>query len=76
MYSGDEHLDGNEIIQKVYKLFDEFNINSSKAYNITVSAGACPIYANVKIELQDALAIADEKLYVDKQKRVKNVVKA
>lgn len=76
LYSGDEHLDGNEIIQKVYKLFDEFNINSSKAYNITVSAGACPIYANVKIELQDALAIADEKLYVDKQKRVKNVVKA
>ena len=43
--------------------------------NITVSAGACPIYANIDIELQDALAIADEKLYVDKQKRVKNVEK-
>ena len=44
-------------------------------YNVTVSAGACPIYANMDMELQDALAIADEKLYVDKQNRVKNVEK-
>lgn len=75
LYSGNESLDGNAFIKKLYQLFDEFNAKSSKTYNITVSAGACPIYANVEIELQDALAIADEKLYIDKQNRVKNVAK-
>jgi len=75
LYSGNELPDRKEFISRIYRCFDEFNATSEKEYNVTVSAGACPIYANMDTELQDALAIADEKQYVDKQNRVKNVVK-
>ena len=75
LYSENELPDRKEFISRIYQCFDEFNAASEKEYNVTVSAGACPIYANMDMELQDALAIADEKLYVDKQNRVKNVEK-
>lgn len=76
LYSGNVLPDRKEFISRIYRCFDEFNAASEKEYNVTVSAGACPVYADMDIDLQDALAIADEKLYVDKQNRVKNVVKS
>lgn len=72
-YDGNE--DGNDIVAKIYKSFNDFNMTSDKPYNVTVAVGVYCVAADSYTELQEALGFADEKLYVEKQHRVKNVAK-
>lgn len=64
-----------DIVSKIYQAFTDFNEGSDKAYNVTVSVGICVVNGE-EITLDDALGIADEKLYVEKQNRSKNVAKS
>ena len=72
-YDGNE--DGNDIVAKIYKSFNDFNMTSDKPYNVTVAVGVYCVAVDSYTELQEALGFADEKLYVEKQHRVKNVAK-
>ena len=74
-YDGDGNGDGSEIVSHIYKTFADFNETSDKPYNVTVSVGVCCVDSENYIELQEALGYADEKLYIEKQHRVKNVAK-
>lgn len=63
------------IKNRLYRSFSDFNSESDKAYNITVSVGFYVIDKDEGTELSDALAFADEKLYIEKQSRSKVVAK-
>lgn len=67
--------DGESVVAYIYKAFKDFNESSDKPYNVTVSAGVYCVDSLDSIELQEALALADEKLYIEKQHRVKSVAK-
>lgn len=71
----DGHEDGNDIVAKIYKSFNDFNLTSDKPYNVTVAVGVYCVAADSYTELLEALGFADEKLYIEKQHRVKNVAK-
>lgn len=55
--------------------FERENKNSDKPYNVTVSAGAVRIDPEEEMTLEEALAKADQKLYIAKQHRKKEVAK-
>ena len=71
-YTGE---DLSTIKNRLYHSFGNFNSESDKAYNITVSVGFYVIDKDEGTELSDALAFADEKLYIEKQSRSKVVAK-
>ena len=66
--------DGN-LIQPLYKRFAEFNEESDKPYNITVSIGVSQLAPGDKQTLDEALLQADARLYEEKKKRKKEVAK-
>ncbi len=66
---------GEQILNDLYRKFEEYNENSDKDYNITVSAGASLIHPGQDVSLKEALLQADEKLYLVKQNRKKDVAK-
>lgn len=66
---------GEDFIRQIYDAFDTFNKNSSKSYNVTVSAGGCLIEADSELSLAQALKVADEQLYHAKRLRTKEVEK-
>lgn len=66
---------GIQIRNRLYEEFKNYNLQSDKPYNITVSVGARVIDEEDKVNLSEALALADEKLYEEKQHRVKIVEK-
>ena len=47
----------------------------NKPYNVTVFAGAVRIDPEEEMTLEEALAKADQKLYIEKQHRKKEVAK-
>ena len=53
--------------------FERENKNSDKPYNVTVSAGAVRIDPEEEMTLEEALAKADQKLYIAKQHRRKGM---
>lgn len=63
------------IIQQIYKAFEQFNFSSDKEYMVTVSIGSYLYSPEETISLQDSLSLADEKLYLEKMNRTKEVVK-
>ena len=67
--------DTEELKDRIYHAFRVFNEKSNKAYNVMVSVGFFVIEKESEIELADALAFADEKLYIEKQNRPKVVAK-
>lgn len=71
----DEALDGTELPSVLYERFDQFNAGSDKAYNVTVSVGTYMLEPGDEISLEEALTRADEKLYVAKKQKNKNVSK-
>lgn len=71
-YSGE---DTEELKNRLYHAFRVFNAKSDKAYNVMVSVGFYVIERESEIELADALAFADEKLYIEKQNRPKVIAK-
>lgn len=72
-YEGDD--EGEKLLQVLYQKFEEFNLQSNKPYNITVSAGACVVSKKQDFTLKDALLQADERLYEVKKYRKKDVAK-
>lgn len=65
----------DEILPKIYEKFESFNKTSDRAYNITVSAGAYLLKPEETQTLEEALLLADEKLYEVKKYRKKDVAK-
>lgn len=67
--------EGKSLLETIYGKFTAYNEKSEKPYNVTVSAGAYVLKAAEQLDLKEALTLADEKLYVEKQRRVKIVAK-
>lgn len=67
--------DGREAAKKLHKQFARFNASSDKVYNVTVSVGECVVGPKDTFGLEDALAHADDQLYLEKQYRKKEVAK-
>ena len=65
-----------QIRKELYEAFRQFNLQSEKPYNITVSVGAYILGERENVTLKEALALADEKLYEEKQHRIKSVEKS
>ncbi len=67
--------EGEAALWDIYNRFDQYNADSSKPYNLTVSAGARVLKSGEKLTLKQALTQADEKLYEVKKLRSKEVAK-
>ena len=63
------------VVQRILVAFDQFNRSSDKEYMVTVSIGSYLFSAEETISLQDGLSLADEKLYLAKKNRTKEVSK-
>jgi len=59
----------------IYELFQEFNSKSIKPYNVCVSIGYTIISEDTPMSVEDAMASADEMLYIEKFNKKKNVLK-
>ena len=68
-------MSGDIFKNDVENSFEQFNKTSDKPYVVKVSVGAYILKSDNYISLEEALILADEKLYVEKQKRSKNVMK-
>lgn len=60
---------------EIYRMFDDFNLKSIKPYNISISVGYCLIGNGDNISIDEALSIADERLYSQKLLKKGNVIK-
>lgn len=67
--------DGEMIKQRIKTLMNEFNDRSDKNYYIGVSVGYSEFLCKDDVVLEDYLGQADEKLYEDKQKKRKDIMK-
>lgn len=67
--------DADGFMENVYKTFEEFNDHCDKPYKVSVSMGSCRLVQYDDEGLQNAMTIADEKLYEVKKYRKKDVVK-
>ncbi len=67
--------DAEMIKQKIKTLMNEFNDRSGKNYYICVSVGYSEFLCADDVVLEDYLGLADEKLYEDKQKKRKDIMK-
>lgn len=65
----------DDLLEHIYNAFVRFNGTSEKPYNVTVSAGAYRIEKDDKHTLEDAMTLADERLYEVKKIRKKDVAK-
>lgn len=72
-YDGTE--EGAEMLDALYAAFRRFNEGTDKEYNVTVSAGACVLKPGGRMSLEEALSVADERLYEVKKMRSKEVAK-
>lgn len=67
--------DGEMIKQRIKTLMNEFNEHSDKNYYVCVSVGYSEFFCKDEVALEDYLGQADEKLYEDKQKKRKDIMK-
>lgn len=72
--NGDE-ISGDELVMAINKKFEVFNKNTDKPYNVTVCTGTYKVEPHQEISVEQALTLADEKLYDMKKQRKKNVAK-
>lgn len=72
-YDGEE--EGAEMLSELYEAFRRFNEGTNKVYNVTISAGACVLGPDSGMSLEEALSVADERLYEVKKQRSKEVAK-
>ncbi len=70
-----EEKSRNDYVNKIYTAFGKYNETSDKPYNVTVSVGICILHVGQEMTLKEALTRADERLYEEKQHRVKTVAK-
>lgn len=76
LVTGYDALDeGEYLCQKLHAQFAAFNETSDKKYNIGISVGTYLLQNALEMDIQDALALADEKLYEEKKHRTRNVEK-
>lgn len=72
----DEDAMGGDMMPEVIsKRFEYFNESSDKLYNITVSVGTYRLDVDDSLSLEQALTMADERLYEMKKLRKKTVAK-
>lgn len=71
----DRDDNGESVLQEIKDMFDSYNHSSPKPYNVTVSVGTHLILAEDSFSLEEALSMADEKLYEAKKYRIKKVAK-
>ena len=69
-----EYPNEESVCSEVYRRFEEYNAATQKEFNVTVSVGTYCMDSTTSITLQQAFALADEKLYVEKQRRKKHVL--
>ncbi|MDD5950037.1 MAG: GGDEF domain-containing protein [Lachnospiraceae bacterium] len=65
----------SEVVKDIAVRFTNYNIASEKPYNVTVSTGAYILEGTSEMDLEEALSLADEELYIAKQSRLKIVAK-
>ena len=70
-----EESDGAMYETRMRECLNSFNKSSDKPYNVSMSVGAIFVPADKKISLTEALAAADEKLYVAKRNKDRKIVK-
>lgn len=75
MAAAEVDTDGEMIKQRIKTLMNEFNDRSGKDYYVCVSVGYSEFLCTDEIVLEDYLGQADEKLYEDKQKKRKDIMK-
>ena len=68
--------DLTEYRKELQELFDDFNKKSIKQYIVSASVGFSLINKGDDITIEDALNSADEKLYIEKNEKNRNVLKA
>lgn len=71
----ESNKDAYDIRADIKEKFYSFNRESDKEYNVTASVGIYMLEKGDVMEITDALSLADEDLYLDKQKRSKAVSK-
>ncbi len=62
-------------LKKIGGMFSSFNRSSDKPYNVSISVGMCHVPEEREWNLEEALVLADEKLYVAKQSKDRKIVK-
>lgn len=67
--------EADEFKEQIRKTFEEYNRTSDKQYTISASIGIYRIPELEQVSLEEALARADEDLYLEKKKRTKHAVK-
>lgn len=75
MAAAEPDTDGEMIKQRIKTLMKEFNDRSEKKYYIDASVGYSEFLCEDDVVLEDYLGQADEKLYEDKQKKRKDIMK-
>lgn len=75
MAAAELDTDGEIIKQRIKTLMKEFNDRSEKNYYIDASVGYSEFLCKGDVVLEDYLGQADEKLYEDKQKKRKDIIK-
>lgn len=75
MAAAELDTDGEMIKQRIKTLMKEFNDRSEKNYYIDASVGYSEFLCKDDIVLEEYLSQADEKLYEDKQKKRKDIMK-
>ena len=73
IYYGDISEEGLNV--EIRKHFEEFNSRSDKPYNVSVSCGFYRIKSDSGISLEDAMASADQDLYIAKQYKDNRILK-
>lgn len=75
MAAAELDTDGEMIKQRIKTLMQEFNDRSEKNYYIDASVGYSEFLCKDDVVLEEYLGQADEKLYEDKQKKRKDIMK-
>ncbi|MCX7746536.1 MAG: GGDEF domain-containing protein [Clostridia bacterium] len=63
--------DINEIKNRIQRNIDQYNMNSNKPYQLSLSVGAIEFDSNNGLALEDLMVAADYNLYQEKQKKRK-----
>lgn len=75
IFDNEQECRRDNLVDIVNNRFDAFNKNSDKPYNITVSVGTYRLTPEEDLSLEQALTLADERLYDVKKLREKTVAK-
>lgn len=75
MIEGDADAAIREIYDSIKKTAQQYNAESEKPYNITISIGMYPLSCSAGMKVQSYVKYADEALYEDKKRKNRIVIK-